>query len=206
MGKYYFLFILVIFFSCKKGELISDKPDNVIYQDLGEENFISSMISYSVDPLYWIYLATPSDSVAYLNIDVDKDSINDFILTASHNPDYCGHSSYITKIIRINGIAIEDSIRKLYVGSVGPNPEKLDSTIDISKNGEWTNQAFFLISWPCYGVSSSQYLFDDMLIGIKKGNKFGWLHVKPKGENGICLLESAINLTDNNSIFPGQKH
>jgi hypothetical protein len=205
MGKYYFLLILVLFFSCKKAELISDKPDNIIYQYYGEENFISTIVSYSVDPLYSRSLATPSDSSACMNIDIDMNSTNDFVFTASHSPDYCGHSSFIYKIIRINGMNEGDSIRELFVGSPGPNPEKLDSTIDISKNGEWTDQAYFLISWPCYGVSSHLYSFDDMVIGIKKGNRFGWLHVKPKGENGICLLESAINLTDNNSIFAGQK-
>jgi hypothetical protein len=192
----------------KKVNINVKVPDNIVYQYYGEENFISSIISSYISVYTRETIPTPYDSTTNLSLDVDKDSNYDFIITAWHKVDNCGRSNLLTKIISINGINADDSIRAFYGGggSAGPNPEKLDSTIDISKNGKWMDKAYFLVSWPCYGASSSPYLFDDMLIGIKKGNKFGWLHVKPKGENGICLLESAINLSDNNSIFAGQKY
>ena len=82
-------------------------------------------------------------------------------------------------------------------------PEKLDSITDISKKSKWSNVGALSLLGGCSLPFNTA--LSDMTIGIRKMNKYGWIHVKPKTGNGIYLLDYAIKLTDNNSIKSGQK-
>jgi PKD repeat protein len=181
-------------------------PNKIVYHNFGSDISISTVRFFEPSSFDCKPDPSPTDSSANLSIDIDLDGINDFIIYATHSQSYncinhCGvaYNYFISMSSLNNG----DSIRVLLTNLVGPNPEKLDSYIDISKNGNWSNRAYFLFVMPCFFSSSTP--FEDMIIGLKKGKKYGWLHVKPKYGNGIYILEYAINLTENNSILPGQK-
>jgi hypothetical protein len=200
--------VILIFFliepCCKKDESKEKlKPDEIIYNAYDSVTAISSVRSYFCNQqntgcYYCIWL--PWDSTAYFNIDIDLDNNFEFMVTVHHYQIQPARCVYYQYSIIIEGLSTDDLIRE---SSKEWIPEKLDTSIDISKNGKWTTSAY-LSDVEHYNDNIE---FKEMIIGLRKGNKYGWLHVKPFGSSdGICFIEQAINLTDNNSIKPGQKN
>jgi hypothetical protein len=89
MRKYYFLIILTALFSCQKDELEIKPVDNNII-DLHD----------TIISLNWSYGSTN------FNLDIDKDSVNDIIMTVySYYSSFAGAENYI-KVTPSNGFEI----------------------------------------------------------------------------------------------------
>ena len=80
-------------------------------------------------------------------------------------------------------------------------PPAVEDTISLSHS--WHKEVFISMQGGC------QRPFVDLIdayIGIKHNNNFGYIHVRPLENNGIEILEHAINKTDGRIIQAGQKY
>jgi hypothetical protein len=204
-------FIIILFaISCKKESNNHPKPEDTIVFTEADTQACITTYRYTTPSPVPIFdcpdIPTPTDSSANLIIDIDQDSITDFRVRATHSEyldGYCGHCRRFTYQISMDALEPGDSIRVAFNNYMAPVPEVLDTATDISQNGKWSNTALLVLAGGCSLPFNTS--FTDMNLGVRKGNKFGWIHIRPKAGNGIFVLESAINLADNNSIKAGQK-
>jgi hypothetical protein len=73
----------------------------------------------------------------------------------------------------------------------------------ILPTGSWNQIIFISMKGGCDRVSVD---LKDAYLGIMHNNNFGYIHVRPLENNGIEVVEYAINLTENSSIYAGQKN
>jgi hypothetical protein len=187
--------------SCNKDSEDNGSEANIKYKIANSDMKITSVISFYTYENCGRY-PIPFDSTTSMTIDVDGDSNNDFKLSASHH--ICGntHCYYFIYVVRLESINNYDFIR---VDNLNNNqPEKMDSTVDISKKGLWKETVTLELDSRC-PMPYENFLLNDSYIGFMINNKYGWIHVSPYGGNGVKIIDYAINLTENSSIRQGQK-
>lgn len=225
-----FLVLAICVFSCKKDSPINQLgsspkatdstlvlKDSILYKSLDSNARVVSIRSWLSIPnpnsscSNKISLADPSDSSASLKIDVNGDNIMDFVFLAYHSSStaFCGNGSpcaspdYNTQI-SIECINIIDSIKNSETDYKYPLSN--DTSAVMSNTDHWfKGQGFFSLSQPCTPFSNFYIFLKEMYIGIKIGNNYGWIHVKPINYNGVQIIDYAINLTPGNPIKAGQK-
>ena len=179
MKKYYFLIILLALFSCQKDELeVRQIEDNLI--DL-HDTIISLNSSYgSID----------------FNLDIDKDSANDIIMTIyRYYSSFAGSEHYI-KITPSNGFKI--AFTNITVTTWSWNPTTSDTlfitdTITVPKTfhvGDTLNvidkysEGSQMIDYSSYPTGPSVEYFSGLGYGIQEDNYF-YL--------GFCKIENGIS-------------
>jgi len=186
-------------------------PDKILYKELNptvQLNTVKSITSYN----YGICTEdrpTPRDSITSWGLDIDSDSKNDFKFIVEHSNwatdhpnDYCGHCNIYVYFIKMKALNSGDSI------SYNPHmdePKSYNTTEYISTTDAFRNFNILYIQGGC-GSVIPRFKFQDSYIGIKHGNKLGWIHIVPFGINGIEIKEFAINDTENNAIKAGRKN
>jgi hypothetical protein len=210
----YFITILTILVACNKDSKNQNikYSDNIRYQDLIPGKIIHSVRYFerNMDPESCGDDPIPEDSSAIFSIDMDGDSIADFMIGAGHSvSDGQGsiHCAHIIYSIGIGGLQPGDSISITSSNDCHDAAIKYDTitNVNITNNSLWQKSATLKVG--AQGMIWYQWAsFGDMYIGVKITNHFGWIHVEPAPFNGIIIKEFALNLTPHNSIKAGQKN
>ena len=204
------LTINVIIFSCDDKNDSETEPDNIKYSDSLPVNSLNTVRYFTPSqvPDYiqnCPSMPTPQDSSAFLNVDLDEDSINDFVFEAKHERlnygcgSHCICSYYQISISSLNNSSFISSRLKDNMDYV---PIKYDSLEIIEKDSLWKDKAFLLLDSPQAPFSAG---FNTCFIGFKIKDYYGWIKINPIVGNGLEIKKYALNLTENNIIKAGQE-
>lgn len=189
---------------------INPKPDNIIYhlatndQKINTVRFFTpSMVPPNIQNCPSI--PTPQDSSTSMTIDLNGDSIEDFLIEAEHGGltfgcgSHCVCSYYRISIISQNSNSWISSQLKNNMDYI---PISYDSLYVINKDTIWKDHALLLLDNPSAPFSTS---FTKSYVGIKINDCYGWIKIEPLKGNGIKIIDYAINLTKKNEIKAGQQ-
>ncbi len=221
MVKYFSVILLfVALVSCKKNNNIIDQPDRILYTDIDDTTLssIDSMIYIGEDDYGPCYQPVPTESEKSMEIDFDKDGINDFVVTHSHwygtemwSP-HCWCDVYKNFKTEIEGYNSNQILVKYTSCLQFPESINLSDTIDSTARytepphpgWQWHNKAsIYLYSADamCSGYPESEY------IGVRLSKNdsilYGWLRIFAD-QNTFTVKEFAVNLTSGNCILAGQ--
>lgn len=200
------LLLFGLIYSCNT---ITDPPDisdSILYTNLDPDVMISTVERYETETLdeCTTEIPVPEDSVVNYWLDINGDDQDDFILDISHRKltdnHECGPCSIYEYQMTISGAGGNNYISFDPAYTWVPKWYSLNDT--IRPNHSWNKEVFVLMQGGC-----DRWIVDlkDIYIGIKHNMDFGWIHIKPAENNGIVIMEYAINQTDNRPIAAGQK-
>jgi hypothetical protein len=211
------LISLCLFNSCSKKESKENdpipqpqtQPDSILYTECDSSISVYTVLFYTpslVPPNVadCADLPNTSDTSAYLVIDINKDSVPDFIFEGSDTVTYgqCGsHCACPFYKLKMRALNPGDSISINFTGLYRV-PFAYDTTSSIQNTATWAAMATLNDITYLWGA----IFFSETYVGVKMNNNFGWIHIKPRTGNGVYITDYAINLTVNNSIIAGQKH
>jgi hypothetical protein len=204
------LILILLIFSCSEKDESKTTPDKIIYHKSNDDLKINTVRYYTqsiVPPTIQNCpsIPTPEDSTASMSVDINGDSIQDFVIEAEHNRLSSGCGSHC--ICSYYRISIIGQNNKSWISSKLKNnmdyvPIEYDSLAVIQKDSIWRDRAFLYLDSPDAPFSAD---FETSFIGIKINNNFGWIKITPVTGNGLKIIDYAINLTENNIIMAGQQ-
>lgn len=198
LGKFCMVSIFILFLACDKNGDNIDIPSNIQYTSAGASvSSVKYFSTFGTCP----EIPNPRDSSVSLEIDMNSDSIVDFIFKANHficHNTHCLYFTYSTSVVAANDYSFirADKLNNRF-------PEIMDLGMDINKNGIWENSVELKIESQCSLPFETK--FNNTYIGVKINNNLGWIHISPTEINGVNVIEYALNLTENNPIRAGQK-
>lgn len=193
--KTVFLIIILpglLMISCDK----SAKVD-ILYTDIVPDVEIQSVDSYSYfdNGLKTCTIPSPLDSTITYQVDIDKNSQDDFIIKVAHVQESwsASHCQVYSYYISIEGLSDNNSIAN--------SPKFFYANDPINDQVSWTNYlAIYLDNVYMY------FDFDDCYIGVKVMDSYGWIKISKLSNNGIRIEEYAINKEAHAGILCGQKN
>ncbi len=205
MKKIGVIFLLIItILSCGKD---TGLEDSILYTSLNPTIKISSVSDFTPEQLGDCTVNTPSpeDSTIYQWLDIDNDLEDDFIMDISHlrivPAEDCDDCIFFEYQITISGANDNNRVSNDLNYSWIPKWYALNDTIQSSDN--WHKEIFLSMQGGCDRWIEN---LRDAYIGFKHNNNYGWIHYAPLPNNGIEIIEYAINQTDNRPIKAGQKN
>ncbi|MGM0611984.1 MAG: hypothetical protein ACQESM_00585 [Bacteroidota bacterium] len=198
--------LLLSFVCCDKDD--NEKVDDILYTDIVPDTSLVSIdsIKHISNGPYCITskIPYPSDKNMDYEIDINSDNVNDFRISVGHtritcNDPKCGDYQFFSCMLEIKGINSGDS---LIPSSSQRRIFKKDEEIELKENNgdsDWN----ILISGGCHNYPPGEDL-QDSYIGVKKNNCVGWIHLN-EINNGIIIMDFAVNLTPKKSIIAGEK-
>jgi hypothetical protein len=211
--KYKLLFISLLgllTFSCKKNKQEATQneilKDEIIYNDISPDKDIQTVKFFTfqnASPVCTANVPTPTDSTVNYEIDLNNDTVSDFIIKVNHSKytsGYCGHCDVFTYSIAIEGLSANDSI----AAQSNIRITKLFNDSDtIDNNNKWIPRGNMLLLEGCALPFTTD--FSNGFIAVKINKSFGYIHIDKLSNNGIRILEYGFNKTENNIIKCGQK-
>lgn len=194
--------------SCKKDKVQinhESNPDEIMFVD------IPDIVLSSTDSVYYIPfgpgcpVASPEDSTAEYNIDIDGNGIDDFTISMTHWYEFVSASSPCANYnyrISILGIINENKIATTnHYNEVA----KFNLNQDIGASLNWNNSASILmqVTTAPFSTNFNGSAYIGLKLGAGADSNYGWLLID-KVNYAITIKEMAINLTNTNSIKAGQ--
>ena len=205
---YIILLISSVFIGCsKENNLEPDIPiaECIIYTELDPYFRITSVDSLIPHGSGCGYIPSPSDSTASISLDINNDTVVDFILSCKSWYNFVSASgpcaNYNTSIVLSGtsnenkvGISGNYNIVKQYV---------LNDVIDNSQ--QWSNTAMLMLSSVSapFATNFNDTIYLGLKINTDQGDYFGWIYIDKNGYD-ITVISYAMNQTANSSIDAGQ--
>lgn len=203
--QYIFIIIAinVILFSCRSDEY--PKADQVVYTKFEPTIKLFSVDSFVDNPVTVLGcedVPVPASNYISYYIDIDGDSVKDYIIGIGHNENsnYCGHCKTFIYSISITPLCDECSVGMEidFLAKIFGINEK------ISSENMWSGSRLNIVLKGCmlpfYKDFTSGYL------ALKKNNMYGYICINKISNNGIEILETGINKTLGNSIICRQSN
>jgi PKD repeat protein len=181
---------------------VTERPDQIYFSNLSESIVRSTVRSFRWvtdirNPGFW---PTPPDSSTSIELDVDNDNQNDFIINLSHHPQeppFLGSGDGYRFFIQIVGLSNADSIAHTKLPNVAGYYAEAEP---IPFNSTWSSKG--VLSLRGFAM---EFQIEGDYIGFKHQNSVGWIKIKALDLNGIAVENFAINLTAEKRILAGQK-
>jgi hypothetical protein len=190
---YLLLFLACCLLSCSKSDIFYNGNPNI------EIRSVQYYMANTSNPMCnTVYLAIPSDTSVYTELDIDGDQKNDFRFEASHNPYlsyYCGHCPQYNYYLKISSLSAENFI---CLDKETNKPFQYHAT--INKKADWTSSA----NLKEYVACSGGYDLLDGYIGLKINDHYGYIGVVKLDNNGIGVTEYGLNRSQKISIRCGE--
>ncbi len=192
----------IILTSCDKEDGI--EADQIIFSDLSSPVTASTVRDWDIEDLgvCKVDIPIPGDSSTTINIDINNDSKTNFIIELSHNlwvpTQYCGHCSIYEYDIIIRGVNSLDSIAYSDYPSVAAFFKDGDQ---LSLDNTWTHEAILVMRGGCLRPT---FTVENEYIGLKHNDQMAWMKIEEAPDNGLIIMNYAINLTENKTIKAGQ--
>jgi len=199
-----------LFGSCRKETQIPRPPDNVRYSDIAPDSIVRSVRYYirNMASESCGDYPVPTDSVAYFELDMDGDAVNDFVFSVHHHEvsdEGSVHCEHVQFTIDISGADEGDSISTVDESALGI-PVFYDTTGNSligGPDGVW--EYWGMVSAWSQGYYPPYIIYlPDSFIGVKVNGNYGWIHVYKLHADGLVIMEYALNLTPGNPIRAGQ--
>ncbi len=192
-------------FSCEKNNTEPQK-DEIVYKDINPDMEIQTVRFYTLQDhsICTANIPTPTDSSVTYDMDLDNDQISDFRINVAHSKyteGYCGHCDRFTYNISIEGLSSKDSIANSSVQYWTPRIFSESDTINMKNT--WLSRAEILLLEGCSLPFQTDFTIG--YIGVKINKSFGYIKIEKMSNNGIRIMESGFNKTENNMIICGQK-
>src|SRR5690606_35596702 len=191
--------------SCEKNDNPEPKKDEIVYNDISPDKEIQTVRFYTLQDhsICTANIPTPTDSSVMYDMDLDNDQISDFRINVAHSKyteGYCGHCDRFTYNISIEGLSSKDSIANSSVQYWTPRIFSESDTINMKNT--WLSRVEILLLEGC--SLPFQADFTNGYIGVKINKSYGYIKIEKMSNNGIRIMESGFNKTENKIIICGQ--
>jgi hypothetical protein len=202
------LLILLTIIGCSKEDVLKPQipiADCIVYTELNPNIQITSVDSVILHGSGCGFVPSPSDSAASISLDINNDSIVDFILSCNSWYNFVSASgpcaNYNTSIV-ISGTSAENKV------GISENYNIVKRFVlneEIDNSHQWLNTATLMLASATAPFATN--FNDTVYLGLKihkdEGDYFGWIYMDKNGYD-ISIISYALNQSVNKFINAGQ--
>lgn len=183
------------------------KPDQHIrYADLEPGLAMQSVRAFVTDPNALSSgcpkIPAPADSSAVYMLDLTHDQSPDFRIEAMHSFEgYCGKCKYFTYKISITGLKEGHAVARS--DSAHPTVRMFTHGDTINASHTWIDRGDIHLADECSAPSDID--IPEGYIGLKADDSYGYIHIRPISNHGVCIIEYGYNASKNGIITCGQQ-